>query len=51
LGAAAAEIATDVRQRFSSSDKLTDADRQAILSMASKALAPFQSKAGTSSKP
>jgi F-type H+-transporting ATPase subunit alpha len=46
LCVAAAEIAADVRERFSSSDKLSDADRQAILNITSKALAPFQPKSG-----
>ena len=41
----AAEISSDVRERFSSADKLSDADREAILSVAKKALAPFQPKA------
>ena len=45
LCAAAAGIAPEVRERFSTSDKLSDADRQAILGMAGKALAPFQPKA------
>jgi len=40
----AAEISADVRERFSSADKLSDADRQAILDMAGKSLAPFQPK-------
>jgi F-type H+-transporting ATPase subunit alpha len=51
LCAAAAEIAPDVRQRFFSSDKLSDADQQAILSIASKALAPFQLKSQPPNKP
>jgi F-type H+-transporting ATPase subunit alpha len=41
----AADIPTDVRDRFSSADKLSDADREAILNVAKKALAPFQPKA------
>ena len=41
----AAEIPTDVRDRFSSADKLSDADREAILNVAKKALGPFQPKA------
>jgi F-type H+-transporting ATPase subunit alpha len=41
----AAEISSDVRERFSSADKLSDADREAILNVAKKALAPFQPKA------
>ena len=44
LCAAAAQISPVVRERFSTSDKLSDADRQAILSMAGNALAPFQPK-------
>jgi F-type H+/Na+-transporting ATPase subunit alpha len=42
---AAGEIASDVRERLSSSDKLSDADRQAILGLATTALSPFQPKA------
>jgi F-type H+-transporting ATPase subunit alpha len=45
LCVAAAEISSDVRDRFSSADKLSDADRQAILSVAKKALALFQPEA------
>jgi F-type H+-transporting ATPase subunit alpha len=45
LCAGAADIAPDIRERFSTSDKLSDADRQAILDIAGKALAPFQPKA------
>jgi F-type H+-transporting ATPase subunit alpha len=45
LCAAAANIAPEVRERFSTSDKLSDADRQAILGLAGKVLAPFQPKA------
>jgi F-type H+-transporting ATPase subunit alpha len=44
LCAAAAQIPSDVRERFLSADKLSDADRQAILSLAGNALAPFQPK-------
>jgi F-type H+-transporting ATPase subunit alpha len=45
LCASAADIAPDIRERFSTSDKLSDPDRQAILDIAGKALAPFQPKA------
>jgi F-type H+/Na+-transporting ATPase subunit alpha len=38
----AADIPAEVRQRFSTNDRLTDEDRQTILHVASKALAPFQ---------
>ena len=42
LRRAAADIAPDVCQRFSSNDKLSDADRQSILRAVDKALAPFR---------
>jgi hypothetical protein len=45
LCVAAAEISSDVRERFSSADKLSDTDRGAILSVAKRTLAPFQPKA------
>jgi len=51
LCAAAAKIAPEVRERFVSADKLSDADRQAILAMASTALAPFQPKTETKPDP
>ncbi len=43
LGSAAAAIAADVAERFTSADKLSDADRNAILELAARALAPFGS--------
>jgi F-type H+-transporting ATPase subunit alpha len=49
LSAAAAKIPTDVRDRFSSSDKLSDPDRQFILAIATAALAPFHPR--TEAKP
>src|SRR5271163_1409971 len=42
LRKAAADIPAEVRQRFSSKDKLGDDDRKAILEVVGKALAPFQ---------
>jgi F-type H+/Na+-transporting ATPase subunit alpha len=42
LRKAAADIPAPVRQRFSSTDKLSEEDRKAILQIAGKALAPFQ---------
>jgi F-type H+-transporting ATPase subunit alpha len=44
LCAAAEKIAADVQERFSSSDKLSDADRQVILTIAGNAMAAFQAK-------
>ena len=44
LYAAAAILPAEIIQRFSSSEKLTDADRKAIVEIASTALAPFQPK-------
>jgi F-type H+-transporting ATPase subunit alpha len=44
LRQAAAEIPAAVLHRFASAAKLKDADRQAILDIATKALAPFQAK-------
>ncbi len=38
----ATELSSEVRQRFSSNDKLSDADRKLILQFAVKAIAPFQ---------
>jgi F-type H+/Na+-transporting ATPase subunit alpha len=42
LRKAAAVIPAEVRQRFSSNDKLSDEDHKAILQVAGKALTPFQ---------
>ena len=42
LRKAAADIPAEVRQRFSSNDKLSDEDREAILHVAGEAIAPFQ---------
>ena len=42
LRKAAADIPAEVRERFSSNDKLSDDDRKAILQVAGKAIAPFQ---------
>jgi len=44
LYAAAVEIPAEMRQRLVSSDKLSDADREAVLQVAGKALARFQNK-------
>jgi F-type H+-transporting ATPase subunit alpha len=46
LRAAASDIPADVQQRFSSDDKLSDADRKTLLEIVGKALAPFQDKPG-----
>jgi F-type H+/Na+-transporting ATPase subunit alpha len=40
-----AEIPADVAGRLTSADKLSDADRKAILDIATRALASFQPKA------
>ena len=37
-----ADIPAEIRQRFSSNDKLSDDDRKAILQVVGKAIAPFQ---------
>ena len=42
LRKATADLPTEVRQRFSSNDKLSDEDRKAILQVVGKAIAPFQ---------
>ena len=42
LRKAAADIPAEVRERFSSNDKLSDEDRKAILQVVGKAIAPFQ---------
>ena len=42
LQKAAAEIPADVAGRLTSADKLSDADRKAVLDVATRALAPFQ---------
>jgi F-type H+/Na+-transporting ATPase subunit alpha len=44
LRKAAADIPAEIRQRFTSKDKLSDEARKAILQVASKAIAPFQPK-------
>jgi F-type H+-transporting ATPase subunit alpha len=44
LCAATTQIATEVRERFLGADPLSDADRKAILAIATIALAPFQPK-------
>jgi F-type H+/Na+-transporting ATPase subunit alpha len=42
LRKATTEITAEIRQRFSSKDKLSDEDRKAILQVVDKAIAPFQ---------
>ena len=44
LRKAAADIPTEIRQRFSSNDTLSQEDRKAILQIVGKALAPFQAQ-------
>ncbi len=44
LRKSAAEISAEVRQRFASNEKLSDQDRNAILQVAGRAIAPFQPK-------
>src|SRR5450756_2559249 len=43
LREAAADIPAEVIQRFTSADKLSDSDREAVLQIARETLAPFQS--------
>jgi F-type H+-transporting ATPase subunit alpha len=45
LCAAAAQLPPEISRRFQDADKLSDADRQAIVAIARAALAPFQPKA------
>jgi hypothetical protein len=40
----AADLSAEVRQSFSSNNKLSDEDRDAILRVIGKALVPFQSE-------
>ena len=42
LRKAAADIPAEIRQRFSSNDKLSDEDRKAILQVVGKVIAPFR---------
>ena len=42
LRKAVADIPPEIRQRFSSNDKLSDDDRKQILQVAVSAIAPFQ---------
>jgi F-type H+/Na+-transporting ATPase subunit alpha len=51
LRLAAAGIPAEILARFTSADKLTDADRKATLEVAAKALAPFQPPPATKSVP
>jgi F-type H+-transporting ATPase subunit alpha len=48
---AAAMIPADVRARFESADKLSDADRVAILEIARQALVSFQVKPEPEARP
>jgi F-type H+-transporting ATPase subunit alpha len=45
LRIATADVPAEIRKRFSSNDKLSDDDRELILQVAGKAIAPFQPKA------
>jgi F-type H+/Na+-transporting ATPase subunit alpha len=47
LRKAVADIPAEIRQRFASNDKLSDADRKAILQVVGKAIAPFQPEPAT----
>jgi F-type H+/Na+-transporting ATPase subunit alpha len=51
LRAATRDIPADVTARFTTADKLSDADRKAALDVAVKALAPFQSVPQTAPTP
>jgi F-type H+-transporting ATPase subunit alpha len=44
LKSAAADIPAEVAGRFASADKLSEADRKAVVEVATRALAPFQPK-------
>lgn len=48
---AAADIPAEVRERLETADKLSDEDREAIIEIARKSLAPFQPKLNTEPKP
>jgi len=48
---AAAKIPEEVCARFQTADKLSDADRTAIIEIARQALAPFQPKPAAKSEP
>jgi F-type H+-transporting ATPase subunit alpha len=48
---AAADIPRDVCERLETAEKLSDADREAIIQIARKSLARFQPKPETESKP
>jgi F-type H+-transporting ATPase subunit alpha len=45
----AANIPKDVAERFASADKLSDADRKAVIDLATRTLAPFMPKPGKAS--
>jgi F-type H+-transporting ATPase subunit alpha len=51
LHEAAADIPADVRERLNTADKLSDADRETIIQIATKSLARFQPKPEAESKP
>ncbi len=50
LRKAAADIPAEIRQRFSSNDKLSDEDRKAILQVVGRVIAPFQPEAAPEPK-
>ncbi len=45
-----ADMPTEIRQRFSSNEKLRDEDRKAILQLVARAIAPFQPESATNSE-
>lgn len=51
LRSASSGIPKDVASRFATADKLSDSDRQAILDVATRALAPFQPKPAPQTAP
>jgi F-type H+/Na+-transporting ATPase subunit alpha len=51
LRTAAADIPAEVRERWGTAEKLSDEDRDTIVAIAHKALAPFQPKPETKSTP
>lgn len=50
LEKAALDIPADVQGRFTTADKLSDADQKSVLDIATHALAPFQLKQESSPK-
>src|ERR1700683_5230709 len=51
LRKAAADVPVEIRQRFTSKDKLSDEDRKTVIQIATKSLEPFQPKPEPGSKP